>query len=670
MPLSTAQLNAAHDPADIVLLVAGPGTGKSKTIEERASWLLGQYVPPTSIYALSFTRFASEDLGRRIKKHCATVGLAAQSAAIQISTAHALALKMLRDAQLLTHFPTDPIVMDSWEEENLFSKEFASFAGVTPDRAEFIRNAYEASWNTLNISYLKRVTNTEQQAFTAFHPDFKQAYSCMLPGEMVKECLDHINSGVINPIQLTNAEHLIVDEFQDLNQCDQDFIDKFRAGGAKLFVAGDDDQSLYSFRNAAPDGLVNFTVRYPSTSPHQLPDCFRCTPDVLNHSLTLVARNHPRINKTLTSIYATRNPVLNGHLICWRFPNGADEANSIATSCAELIAAGVPPNHILILVASKETQSPEIEAAFGVLNLPFESPRGKSLKDAEPGRLLFSLLRLLANDDDYLAYRTLLGLYPGLGPCRCFRVRNLVRSNNLNFKALFTNPLPAGVFTAIQTSAISAVAQARTTIRNWNLTDTLGTRGQDVITLITGFLPVGSPLHAKSTTLWENEILARLPADTTLQEVLSYLRVEREAEQEKILQAIYERLQLQNPATAKPSRIRIMTIHGSKGLDAAFVFIPGLETNILPNRKSLASPGLFAEQRRVLYAGLTRAKLATILSLATTRTGRQAKRLSKYWSVSLGPSQFLTELGANVVNANSGLTQTQAQQLFAEYQQL
>jgi superfamily I DNA/RNA helicase len=143
MPLSTAQLNAAHDPADIVRLVAGPGTGKSKSIEERVSWLINQKVqkvPPTSIYVLSFTKFASEDLGKRIKKHCAEVGLAAQADAIQISTAHSLALKMLRNAHLLTHFPVDPIVMDSWEAKNIFASEFSVFANeASPQTDEYQR---------------------------------------------------------------------------------------------------------------------------------------------------------------------------------------------------------------------------------------------------------------------------------------------------------------------------------------------------------------------------------------------------------------------------------------------------------------------------------------------------------------------------------------------------
>jgi DNA helicase-2/ATP-dependent DNA helicase PcrA len=646
------------------------GTGKSKSIEERVSWLISQKVPPTSIYVLSFTKFASEDLGRRIKKHCTEVGLAAQADAIQISTAHSLALKMLRNAHLLTHFPVDPIVMDSWEAENIFASEFSVFARVNPDRADFIRNAYESSWNTLNAAQLQPITPKEQQDFAVFHPGFKQAYSCMLPGEMVKECLDHINSGIIKPIQLTNAAHLIVDEFQDLNQCDQDFIDKFPAGGAKLFVAGDDDQSLYSFRNAAPDGLINFRIRYPASSPRELPDCFRCTPNILAHSLALVARNQPRLSKTLTSVYAKRAPVLNGHLYSWRFPDGTNEANAIATSCANLKATGVPLDEILILVSSKETQSPEIESALNALGMPFESPRGQALKDSMPGRLFLSLLRILVNDDDYLAYRTLLGLYPGIGPARCLQIRDLVRANNLNFKALFTNPLAAGVFTPILAVSISAVASVRSTIRIWNPTDTLGTYAQDIVTLINGFLPAGSSLLADSIALWQREIVSKLPSDSTLQEVLNYLRVDRESEQEKILQSIYESVQIQNTTIAKPSRVRIMTIHGSKGLNSAFVFIPGLETGIMPNRKALASPGLLAEQRRVLYVGMTRGKLATILSLVRQRTGRQAKRLSKYWSISQGPSQFLTELGATVVDRNTGFTFAEAQQLFTEYQQL
>jgi DNA helicase-2/ATP-dependent DNA helicase PcrA len=670
MPLSTDQLDAAHDPADIVRLVAGPGTGKTQSIEERTSWLLTQNVPATLIYVLSFTKFASEDLGKQIKKHCALVGLAAQSDAIQVSTAHSLALKMLRNAHLLTHFPVDPIVMDSWEAENIFASEFAVFARINGERANFIRNAYESSWNTLNVAPLQPITPIEQQAFTAFHPDFKQTYSCMLPGEMVKECLDHINSGIIDPIRLTNAAHLIVDEFQDLNQCDQDFIDKFAAGGAKLFVAGDDDQSLYSFRNAAPDGLINFTTRYPAASPRELPDCYRCTPAIVTHSLALVARNYPRLNKILTSVYERKTPILDGRLYSWKLLDGANEANAIACCCANLKAAGVPLDEILILVSSKPTQSPEIEAALSAAGVPFESPRGQALKDSQPGRLFLSLLRILVNDDDYLAYRTLLGLYPSIGPARCMQIRSLVRANNLNFKVLFINPLPAGVFTPTLSTSILSVARVRSTIRTWNPTDTLATRAKDIVSLIEGFLPPGSTLLAQCIAMWQEEIVSRLPSDSTLQEVLNYLRVERESEQEKILQSIFERLQIQNPAVVKPSRIRIMTIHGSKGLNSAFVFIPGLETGILPNKKSLTSPGLLAEQRRVLYVGLTRAKLAAILSFAIRRTGRQAKCLSKDWSVSLGPSQFLTELGVTVVDRNAGFTPAEAQQLFSEYQQL
>jgi superfamily I DNA/RNA helicase len=108
MSLTEQQLLAAHDTARVVRLVAGPGTGKSKTIEERVAWLLRQDIRPNGIYGMSFTRFASEDLSSRIKQFCTEQGLGPQAKLVRISTAHSLALWILKKANLLSRFYVDP----------------------------------------------------------------------------------------------------------------------------------------------------------------------------------------------------------------------------------------------------------------------------------------------------------------------------------------------------------------------------------------------------------------------------------------------------------------------------------------------------------------------------------------------------------------------------------
>jgi DNA helicase-2/ATP-dependent DNA helicase PcrA len=96
-------------------------------------------------------------------------------------------------------------------------------------------------------------------------------------------------TGLIDPVNLLRIQHLIVDEFQDLNPCDLEFVDRIAASDVTLFVAGDDDQSIYSFRFASPPGIQSFTARYPGAGDHKLGDCFRCMVDVLKAAEALIA---------------------------------------------------------------------------------------------------------------------------------------------------------------------------------------------------------------------------------------------------------------------------------------------------------------------------------------------------------------------------------------------
>ena len=665
------QLTAAQDQSKVVRLVAAPGTGKSTCIESRVVWLLSQGVNPNAIYALSFTRAASDKLNERIQKQCCDNGFGEQAKNIRVSTAHSLALRMLRLAQLLAAFPADPQVLDDWEVRNIFEAEYAHFAGITPSRAGNIRKAYEASWNTLNITLLQPVTQSEQKAFKSFLATVKLAYSCLLPGELVKECLDNIDAGLINPITLTEAEHLLVDEFQDLNTCDQEFIKRFHNDGANLFVAGDDDQSIYSFRHAAPQGIINLPQQYPGTSTHILPDCFRCTPNVLNPSMSLVEHNYPnRIQKSVDSVHAKQQPPIQGMFRCWKFPHGDNEATAIASSCRLLIDAEVSAGQILILVADPGTQSPLIEQALNAAGVPFDGPRRELLKNQDGGRVIYAILRLLIDDNDYLAYRTLLGMMPGVGVKTCYSIRDTARVNNLNYKALFAEPLPVGVFSSSQSKQIQKMASARDTIRTWDPSDTIAASHSEISNLVDNLFGVGTKLQQSAQTIWKSEIVNRLPADATLAEVHHYLSAETEALQWQILEAIYNRLELDFEGSPEADRVRIMTYHGSKGLDADVVFCPGIENGIMPNQKALASPGLLEEQRRVLYVGLTRARAACFPSFAGKRSGQQAQRLAGKWFVNQAPSLFIKEFGQPVTPGGNGLTSTDATNIAADIKAL
>lgn len=202
MPITQAQIlaakaiqdAAAHDTAQQVRLVAGPGTGKSFSIEERVLWLLNQGVQAERIAAVSFTRASAADLKRRINAYCAQQNQPAGDN-VKVSTLHSLALRLLRAAGLL-QYPANPLVLDNFELEQIFDAEFRQTEGIGKRRCEEIRREHEAFWSTglwAPPNYIPPdppVDAQERTAFLSFHGPRTQAYSCVLPGEMVRQCLD------------------------------------------------------------------------------------------------------------------------------------------------------------------------------------------------------------------------------------------------------------------------------------------------------------------------------------------------------------------------------------------------------------------------------------------------------------------------------------------------
>ena len=310
------------------------------------------------------------------------------------------------------------MVMDDWELRNIFDSEFCQVSGRTPGRCQEIRRDHEAFWSTGThdppnfIPPDPPISQPERDQFRGFHSPRTQTYSCVLPGEIVRKCVESIAAGILDPVDLLDVEHLIVDEFQDLNPCDLEFIDHLIQRGVPTFVAGDDDQSVYSFRFASPQGIQQFTQRYGAAADHNLTACFRCTPRVLDGATTLIAA-HPlpnRIPKQLVSLYEDSDPPVEGRLHRWQFPSGQAEANAIASSCRDLVAAGVPPREILVLISDGRALARGLMDAFDTQEIDYDPPQPSAYVDTDEGRLALAILRIVSDHDDYVAHRIVLGL--------------------------------------------------------------------------------------------------------------------------------------------------------------------------------------------------------------------------------------------------------------------
>ncbi len=677
MPFTPQQIQAAEAQQDAaateltpqVRLIAGPGTGKSRCIEKRVDYLLSQHVAPAKVFVISFTRASTNDLKKRIVEYCAQRGRQQEAQRLNISTMHSLALRALRRGNLLHAFPADPMVLDDWEQEKIFDPELGLSGNFPPTRAAEIREAYETYWQTLQDTQLNPVTAQERALFSAYYPSMKSLYSCLLPGEMVRLCVDQIRLGALDPAHLLGIEHVVVDEFQDLNACDQEFVQAIAQSGTRLWVAGDDDQSIYSFRHAAPVGIQNFNLTYPGASSHQLEHCFRSTPSVLNPALQLVAANPGRLPKVLNSLYAVANPPVNGAMRVWRFNTGNIEAREIAESCHALITAGIPAREIMILLANTRIQLSLIEQALLTSGIQFERPKGPALRNSLMGRAVLSLLRIVKNHQDYVAHRCLLGLQDGVGSLTCHRIAQAATNANLNFRDLFYVALPGGVFASRQGRALMAAAAICQELITWNLADTLAGRAQAIEAFLRAILnSTRRQAGAAAVAEWQT-LAGTLPGGTTLDELLAFVWSDDEVGQLKIIEDICTRLGAgqANPATAAVNdRIRILTMHGCKGLAGRVVFIPGLEQTLMPGRRALQSPGLVHERRRLLYMSITRARACCIITLARRRTGQQAFALANQPSVNQNPSDFLLDLGAAVEGRAAGLQGAEVAQVMAD----
>jgi superfamily I DNA/RNA helicase len=170
---------AARDAAPQVRLVAGPGTGKSKTIEKRVAQVLNTGATPQNVYVISFTVASSKELRERTTAFCAGQPCAAAAAAIHVSTMHSLALRILRMANLLAVlYPHNPVVLDDWERRNIYDLELANALGRAPGRAAEIRLAHDAAWQTLNPQFINpaRTGSGETGSLECTHRDFARRH--------------------------------------------------------------------------------------------------------------------------------------------------------------------------------------------------------------------------------------------------------------------------------------------------------------------------------------------------------------------------------------------------------------------------------------------------------------------------------------------------------------
>jgi DNA helicase-2/ATP-dependent DNA helicase PcrA len=421
------QERAAGHTGSHARLLAGPGTGKTFVMTRRIVYLIEEVgVDPSEIIALTFTRAASQELRDRVR---AEVG---DENVPRISTLHSFALsKLLRNSGKLDSLPLPLRIADDWEESEIIFQDIKillNLGRISETKELFAR--LSADWESLAAE--DDNWNPDPRFIGAWR-DHREIYGYTLRSELVyqlKRALEQIDDFDLE----ADVKYLLVDEYQDLNRCDLAVVREISKRGTELFAAGDDDQSIYGFRKAHPQGIRQFPDEYPNSCDLPLEICKRCDSEILRLAQFVAELDPLRIPK---NIHADDGCV-GGEVALLSFTNQFEEAEAIASLCKHLIEnKGYSPDSVLILlrVDTRKAFSGVLVDYFNRLGVPVATDVADSGPLDEPeGRKVLAILRLLENKTDHLAWRTLIQLRKnGIGEKGTQAIFQLARNKGIRF---------------------------------------------------------------------------------------------------------------------------------------------------------------------------------------------------------------------------------------------
>ncbi|MDP3974210.1 MAG: ATP-dependent helicase, partial [Candidatus Daviesbacteria bacterium] len=425
------QIEAIDHIGSHARLLAGPGTGKTKTLTRRVLSLILQHnADPESILLLTFTRLAAAQLRDEIKKVLEPL----EKMIPQVSTLHSFALKqILHNSSRIDTLPRPIRIADDWEERYIIQEDLKKVLSLKEiGDVQNLINQLSTDWETLRIDEIGWEQQFPNPAFLGAWRSHKDQYGETLRAELVYQLKKQLNQS--RDFQLDKEyKHILIDEYQDLNACDLAIVNELAKRGAELFVAGDDDQSIYGFRFATPEGIRNFEQIYQNSKKLALEICFRCDKSIL-HSAEFVASLDP---KRLPKPTRPKDQAEDGEVLIIGFKDQNHEAEIIAKKIKSLIAKDIKPDQITILLRSDRNGSlskPIIEA-LKKQSVDVSLTTDSELESNNEYRIVLSVIRLLVDQNDCLAWRTLLQVNKtnGLGDECIKNIWNYAQSKGIRF---------------------------------------------------------------------------------------------------------------------------------------------------------------------------------------------------------------------------------------------
>ena len=654
--LSEVQLKAINIKEGPAMIIAGPGSGKTKVIASRIATLINKHdVDPSNILAMTFTNKAADEMRER----CESL---TKCENINIFTFHSLSAFLLRRYGLKIGIDQNFTIFDDGDQLRVIKKVFKD-ANKDPKKLPFKASTLLneiSNFKNKNIRY-HEVSNLEENDYSELISDFYKRYEVELKNSNALDFDDLLvrtsdllnNSSEIRDMLEERYKYLLVDEFQDTNKIQMDISIKLSEKNKNIFVVGDPDQSIYSWRNAEPRNLLDFQKIFPGVEIIKLDQNYRSTKSIISVADELISHNDERFERELW----TEN-IQGNQAVLVTAKNPKLEAEFVTREINYLIGNGYSPEQIAVMYRVN-SQSRSMEDLLKEWNISYRLIGAVSFRERREIKDLLSYFSILINPNDEISLSRIINT-----PRRAIsdKTFDLIRS------AYGKQDKYSGLLNFILS-------------KPWNENIKLTPRAvkgleefTNIISDLIGKIKKLNPEIMIQEILDKSKYLKYLEDDPDFDNRLrniEELRIKAREIGFEIEDPYFKNMEFvqrfslinndesinNSDSGADSEKVTLITLHQAKGLEYSVVFIIGFEQGLLPHARSLENLSEMEEERRICYVGITRAKERLYLSNCSQRFTWNNSGKNMFSQTQL-PSQFLSEIPGNLFKtaeySNSG----------------
>ena len=622
-----------------LIVIAGAGSGKTRVLTYRIVHLINEGVDPFNILALTFTNKAAKEMKKRISQ---SVGDSIAKN-IWMGTFHSVFARILRSEASFIGYPTSFTIYDTQDSERLVSNIIKELK-LNKDnyKAKQIRNRISSLKNNfISPEKYYSVPDLVEQDKISKREEFVTIYKryndrCFKASAMDFDDLLLKTNELLNkfPEILSKYQdkfrYIMVDEYQDTNYSQYLIIKSLSDRYENLCVVGDDSQSIYSFRGANIDNILNFKKHYPNCSTYKLEQNYRSSNNIVQCANSLIKKNQFKLDKTIWTSNKDGDKILVN-----KSQTDSDEGRFIASSIFQEKNNEYLDNSSFAVLYRTNAQSRSIEDALRKINIEYQVFGGLSFYQRKEIKDVLAYLRLTQNQNDEESFRRIINFPPkGIGQTTIDKLTLISEKENLS---LFDS------ISKIKNYDIKINSSTIDKLENF----------QNLILSLKVFSNNNNALDTATHILNKSFIINHYKNEGSLE---SFNRIENI---EELINGINDFMQGQNELyesdkslskyledvalysetdkNIESNKVSLMTIHMAKGLEFPIVYVVGLEENLFPSIMSINSREEIEEERRLFYVAMTRAEKKLILSYCNQRFK---------WGniVESEPSRFLSEI--------------------------